>query len=114
MQRGAALHVGDLAVAEGDHLEALCMAPVSGNPAGCTDDLVLRDLHELRLHLDPLVAALVNLELQDLTGLVRPASRWCVLPPETTVRDAPPLRIFGEERRERLRIAMIERLDRDA
>jgi hypothetical protein len=51
---------------------------------------------------------LLDLELQDLTGLVRAASGWCVLPPEMAAGDAAPFRVFGEERHEGLGIAAVE------
>src|SRR5262249_6876728 len=50
--RRATLHVGDLAVAEGDHLEALLPPAMGAGPSSGPDDRVLTDLPVLRLHLD--------------------------------------------------------------
>jgi hypothetical protein len=68
-------------------------------------------LGERRLHLEA-VPEPVDLMLQDLTGLVGPASRRCVLPPQRAAGHATPLCIVVEERREGLRIALVERVDR--
>lgn len=79
----AALQVDDLPLAEGQDLEAFVAAPVRAEPVGRADDHVVADAGELRLHLDAAVAALPDLEGQDLTGLVGAASRRRVLPPIT-------------------------------
>jgi hypothetical protein len=73
-QGAATLHVGDLSVAECDHLEALVPSAVGGEPLRRADDLVVSDLPELRLHLKAVLAAFLDLELQDRTGLVGAAS----------------------------------------
>lgn len=70
---------------------------------------MLVDLDELRLDLDPSLAPLPNLEPQDLTGLVGAVSDRRLLPPQEPVRDAAPLGFLGEQRREGLRVAAIER-----
>lgn len=57
-------------------------------------------------------AALVELELQDLPGLVRPASTRGVLPPQVTTADAAPLAVFVDQCNEWLRITPVERIDR--
>jgi hypothetical protein len=72
--RRATLHVGDLAVAEGDHLEALLPPAVGAGPSSEADDRILTDLPVLRLYLDAPRAPLLNLEPQDLTGLLWAAS----------------------------------------
>ena len=48
----AALHVDDLAVTNGEHLEALVAVAISPEPRSRADDL-LANLRELRLHLGP-------------------------------------------------------------
>ena len=106
----ASLHICDLAVAQCDHLEALLRSAVGCEPAGRADDDIVADLLELRLDGDPPVASLLDLESQDLTGLVGAASGWGALPPEMTVRHAAPLGVLCEERGERFGVAAIERL----
>ena len=104
--RAALLHVSDLAVPVRDHHRiALGRRSVGAPPVRGTDDLVLPDLREREVVDLPTAA-----RLQDLTGLVWPASGGCVLPPEVAVRDAAPLGILREERGERLGIAVIQRL----
>src|SRR5262249_43780443 len=73
------------------------------------DDLVVAHDGVFRVDGDP-SAALRHLELQDLTGLVGASSGRRVLPPEEAVRDAAPFRILSEERRERFRVATVERI----
>ena len=90
-------------------MEALLSAAVGAKPLRRADDRVGADLLELRLYLDPTFTAFLNLEAQDLTGLVRAASRGCPLPPQVAVRDATPFRVLCKQRGERLRIALIER-----
>lgn len=111
---GAALHVHDLSVAERDHLEALLAAAVRAEPSRGPDDDVGSDLFELRLHFDPPLSPFLYLKSQDLTGLVRTASGGRAFPPEVTVRDAAPLRVLREQRRERFWITFVERLGRRA
>lgn len=112
--RRAALHVDDLSATEGDHLVALVSSSFGIGPPGRADDLVIADLGELRLHLDPSRAPFLDLELQDLTGLVRAVSRGCVFPPQMAVGDAAPFCVSGEQERERCRIAAIESFGRSA
>jgi hypothetical protein len=107
--RPAALHVDDLAVADRQDLIALVLPSVITSPRGRADDLVVADHRELGLYPD-WPTALLDLERQDLTGLVRAPSGWGVLPPEVTVGGAAPFCIVGEEKRERLRITLIQRL----
>ena len=75
---GAALHVDDLPVAEREDLEALVPSSIRSKPLGRTDDLVVVDLGELGPDLDALFAALLDLELQDLKGLVGAVTRGSV------------------------------------
>ena len=102
----AALHVHDLAVPEGDDHgipspEFSVVIPQLRGP----DDLVVADTGEGQIVDRPAAAC-----LQDLTGLVRPASGGRVLPPEVAARWAAPLGVLCEERGERLGIAVIQRL----
>jgi hypothetical protein len=69
------------------------------------DDLVVADTGEGQIVDRPAAAC-----LQDLTGLVRPASGGCVLPPEVAARWAAPLGVLCEQRGEQLGIAPIHRL----
>ena len=94
-KRCEALHVGDLAVAEPDHLEAFESAITAGRCGGA-DDRVIAYLPKLWLYLEPPFALFFQLESQDLTGLVGPSSRGRVFPPEMAVRDAAPFRVLGE------------------
>lgn len=94
---GAALHVDDLAVAQRQHLEALVPLPVFSDPLRRADDLVVAYLRELRLYLEPVLAPLLDLKRQDLTGLVRASSGGCVLPPEVTVGHPPPLGVVRQQ-----------------
>jgi hypothetical protein len=103
---GAALHVHDLAVPEGDDYripssEFSVLIPELRGP----DHLVVADTGEGQIVDRPAAAC-----LQDLTGLAGPASGGCVLPPEVAVRWAAPLGVLCEERCERLGIAAIHRL----
>jgi hypothetical protein len=103
---GAALHVDNLAVAEGDdHGIPPPQLPVLIPQLRCSDDLVVTDAGEGQI-LDCPSAACV----QDLTGLVWPASGGCVLPPEVSLGRPTPLCVFCEERDERLGIAAIQGL----
>src|SRR5260370_36956562 len=68
----------------------------------------------MRLHLDPAAAALLDLEGQDLTGLVRAVSDGRLFPPQVAVRDAAPLRMLCEQCRERFGVALAERFGRGA
>lgn len=104
----AALHVDDLPVAQGQHLIALDSRAAGLPPLRRSDDLVA-DLRELGLHLDPPVAALLDLKLENLTGLVGTVSDRRRLPPQMAVRDAAPLRVLGEQRSERPGVAAVER-----
>ena len=92
---GAALHVDDLAVAEREDLEAFVAPAIGSKPLRRADDLVA-DLGELRLHGDPSLAPLVDLKVQDLTGLIGTVSNRCALPPQMAVRDAAPLIVFRD------------------
>lgn len=104
----AAPHVNDLSVAHGQHLIPLdSTAAASDEPLRRADDLVA-DLRELGLHLDPLLASLLDLELENLTGLIGAVSGRCAFPPQMTVRDTAPLRILCEQRGKRLRVTAIE------
>ena len=104
-----ALHVGDLAVADGEDLVSL-LSPARRVQASGGDDDVVADLPEFGLDVERLVAAFSALELQDLTGLVRTASGRCLFPPEVSVRDAPPLRVCVEQGDERLEVSAIQSL----
>src|SRR5581483_6040903 len=106
----AALDVDDLVVAEGQDLEALPAAPVRAEPGRGGEDRVLVEPAEGRLDLDRAPATFVNLEAQDLTGLVGPVSGRRLVPPQSTARDAPPLAVSCDQRDERLGITAIERL----
>jgi hypothetical protein len=103
------LHVDDLAVTNGEHLEALDAPAISSEPGSRTDDLIA-DLPELRLHLGPSLASLLNLESQDLTGLVGTASSGRAFPPQVTMRDPAPFVLRRDQRDKRLRIASVERV----
>jgi len=107
------LHVDDLAVTDGEDLEALLTAAVGCEPAGRADDLVA-DLGELRRNHDLPFAALAELELQDLPGLVRAVSRRSLLPPQMSPRDAAPLVPLGDQRDKGLWVTPTERLGSDA
>jgi Phosphotransferase enzyme family len=78
-------------------------------PGSRADDLVA-DLPELRLHLGPSLASLLNLEPQDLTGLVGTASSRGAFPPQVTMRNTAPFVFCRDQRDEWLRIATVERL----
>lgn len=56
-----------------------------------------------------MIAALLDLELQDLTGFVRAMTGRSVLPPQVPVRDAAPLVLVSDQRSEGLGITLIER-----
>jgi len=106
---GAALHVDDLPVAECQDLESLVALSVGSEPLGRADDLVVADLDELGLNLDAALATLLDLELQDLTGLVGAASGGRSLPPEVAMRHTTPLVLVSDQRRERLWVTPVER-----
>ena len=89
-------------------MEALVAASVGVEPGARADDLVLADLLELRLYFDAALTALLYLELQDLTGLVRAASGWRSFPPQVAVRDAAPLGVVGKQQSERLGVALVQ------
>jgi hypothetical protein len=71
--RPAHLHIRNLPVADRQDLMALSAIPVSVEPRRGTDDLVA-ELNELRAHLKVPHAAIVDLLLQDRTGLIRAPS----------------------------------------
>jgi hypothetical protein len=103
---GTALHVHDLAVPESNDHRIPPPKSSVGIPHLCgADDLVVTDASEGEILDRPSVA-----RLQDLTGLVLAASGGCVFPPEVAAREAAPLSVFGEERDERLRVALVQRL----
>jgi len=54
--RHATFHVYDLAVANGQHLEALMAYTVGTRPLGGADELVVADLCDLGLDVDPSLA----------------------------------------------------------
>ena len=84
------------------------MSPLSRSAARAAvvpDDLVVADTGEGQIVDRPTAAC-----LQDLTGLVRPASGGRVLPPEVAARWAAPRRLLRRERGERLGIALTKRL----
>lgn len=101
------MHVDDFVVADREDLEAFVATSVGGEPLGRADDLVAY-LCELGLDFDASLAALGDLEHQDLTGLVGAVSGWGVLPPEVAVREAAPLVVVGDQRRERFRVSVVE------
>jgi hypothetical protein len=78
-----ALYIRDLAVLDGQDLKPLDPSAAFVRPCRRADDLVADDL-ELRLD-DGWRRPLLDLRLENLTGLVRAASGWCLLPPEVTV-----------------------------
>ena len=110
----AALHVDDLPVPDGEHLEALLAVPVRAEPLRRADDHVIADSGEFRLHLDPAVPALAYLEGQDLTGLVGAVSGGRMFPPQVAVRDATPLAFLCDQVGERTRVAPVEGFRRGA
>jgi len=105
------LHVDDLSIPDGEHLEAFLTSPVGSEPGRRSDDLVA-NLCECGLGLHPPPVAFLALEGQDLTGLVRTVSGWGVFPPQTAASDATPLVLLCDERNERLWITTIQRLGR--
>jgi hypothetical protein len=90
------LHVNDFVVTDREDLEAFVAASVGGEPLGRADDLV-SELGELGLDFDTPFAALGDLELQDLTGLVGAVSGGRALPPEVTVRETAPFVLLGDQ-----------------
>lgn len=108
----AALYVDDLAVPEREHLEALLARARVVDPLGRADDDVVADSGELGLDVDSSAAAFVDLEGQDLTGLVGAVSGGCAFPPEVAVRDAAPLAFVGDQFGEWAAIASVERIRR--
>jgi hypothetical protein len=106
---GTALHVNDLSVTHGQHLIPLDSTAASGDePPRRADDLVVADASELGLYLDPPLALLLDLKLENRTGLIGAASRRRAFPPQMPVRDAAPLRVLCEKRGKRLRVTAIE------
>ena len=91
---GAALHVNDLPVSECQHLEAFVADTIDTDELGRGDDLVVTNLPELGLNLEPHFTALPDLQLQCLAGTIGAVTHRRVLPPQVTVRDAAPLRIL--------------------
>src|SRR5258708_30484849 len=104
----AALHVNDLAVVNSKLLVALLLLTVGAEPAGRAYDLVLAHQGEIRLDVEPRSASFLDLERQDLTGLLWASSGGGALPPEMTMREPAPLRTVSEQGSERLRVAVIE------
>ena len=101
---GAALHVHDLALTEGDDHGIPYPKPPLGIPQLCgPDDLVVTGARERQILDRPSVA-----RIQDLTGLVWATSGRCVFPPEVAARRAAPLGVVREERHERLGIAALQ------
>src|SRR5262249_10403198 len=103
----AALHVDDLAVAKREHLVPLVAAPAV-EPTGRADDHVVADACELGLCHDSAAAVFADLEGQDLTGLVGPASGRCVLPRQVAARDATPFALVCDELGEGLGVTPVE------
>ena len=104
----AALHVDDLSVTHGQHLIPLDSAAAAGDePPRRADDLVA-DLRELGLHLDLPLASLLDLKLENLTGLVGAVSCRRAFPPQMPVRDTAPLGPLSEQRGKRLGVTAIE------
>lgn len=93
----ASLHVDDLVVANRQNLIPLGSLAAVVEPGGRADDPVVAHQCELRSNLRCAAATLLDLELQDLTGLFGPASARCPFPPEVTARNASPLGVIGEE-----------------
>jgi len=91
------LHVGDLPIAERDHLVALVPPAIVIEPDRRPDDHVVAHALELRLHLGSLGVPFLNLELQDLTGLVGTASGGRAFPPQVPARDAAPFGVLREQ-----------------
>jgi hypothetical protein len=89
-------------------LEALLPSAVAAGPLRRADDLVVTDSPELGLQIDAPLAPFLNLEPQDLTGLVGAASGGSALPPEMAAGDTAPFRVFGEQGAEGLGVALVE------
>ena len=90
---GAALHVHDLAVPEGDDHGIPSPESSLGIPQlRCPDDFVVTDAREGQILDRPSTA-----RVQDPTGLVRSASGGCVLPPEVAARHTAPLGVLRKE-----------------
>ena len=104
---GAVLHVDDLPVPHAQYLIPLDSRAIGNEPVRGSDDLVA-DLRELWLHLDPSLAPLLDLKLENLTGLVGAVSGGCVFPPQMTARDTTPLRVLCEQRSKRFRVTAVE------
>lgn len=108
----AALHVDDLAVTEREHLKALLPRAGLVHPQRGADDHVVADSGEFGLHVDSPGAAFVDLEGQDLTGLVGPVSGRRPLPPQMATGDAAPFALVGDQLGERSRVASVEGIRR--
>jgi hypothetical protein len=108
--RLATLKIDDLSVADSQHLVALDAVAILVEPDGRADDPVVANGGELRPNAWRAAASLVDLERQDLTGLVGAASRRRLSPPQMAARDPAPLCVIREQRRERAWIACAERV----
>ena len=107
--RRTPLHVDDLAVAHCEHHEPLLMAVIRRSPRGRPDDLVTY-LRELGRDSGQMRTLLLQLELQDLTGVVGTASTRRLLPPQMAVGDSAPFAVLVDKRKKRLRVSAVERI----
>jgi hypothetical protein len=105
----AHLHVRNLSVADRQDVTTLRAIPAPVEPRRGADELVT-ELNELGVQLEVL-PAMVDLPLQDRTGLIGAASGRCILPPQETTRDAAPFGVLGEERGEGNGITPVECLN---
>jgi hypothetical protein len=108
----AALHLDDPAVAERKHAVALLPASPLVQQDCRADDLVGAGPDEVGTRLEPTARSLADPRRQGRTGFIRAPSGRCVLPPQTTLRNAAPLHVGSEQRDERLGVALVERLRR--
>ena len=105
----AALHVDDRPVAKSEDLEALVLSSIRSEPLRRADDLVVADQRELGLDLDAVIAAPLDLNPQDLAGLIGAVTSGSAFPPEAPARDATPLVLIADQRGEGLRVTPVER-----
>jgi hypothetical protein len=108
------LKVNDLPVPERDDLVTLDALSTLIQPRGRADHPVLTNERELGLDLRRSTASFLDLERQDLTGLVGPASGRRPFPPEVARRNAAPLRVLGQQRSKRAGVALAQCLCRSS
>jgi hypothetical protein len=108
-----ALHVDNLALANGEDHEPI-PATIAGCTPGCGRDDLVADLSELRCDFRWTPATtLIELKLQGLPGLVRPSSTRSLFPPQVPGSEAAPLAALVDQSQERLDVSLVQRLDRD-